>query len=137
MILEDCTSKKKNISTAWIDYQKAFDSVPHSWIMKVMEIYKVSPIVTKFVQQSMTNWKIVMILNNNKDTITSRSINIRRGIFQGDSLSPLSPLLLCLSLAPLSNMLNSTKCGYEIYQKKVNHLFYVGDLKLFGGMTDN
>ena len=96
--------------------------------MKVMEIYKVSPIVTKFVQQSMTNWKIVMILNNNKDRITSRSINIRRGIFQGDSLSP---FLFCLSLAPLSNMLNNTKCGYEIYRKKVNHLFYVDDLKLF------
>ena len=39
MILEDCTSKKKNLSTAWIDCQKAFDRVPHSWIMKVIEIY--------------------------------------------------------------------------------------------------
>ena len=28
MILEYCTSKKKNLSTAWIDYQKVFDSVP-------------------------------------------------------------------------------------------------------------
>ena len=128
MILEDCTSKKKNLSTAWIDYQKAFDSVPHSWILKVMEIYKVSAIVTKFVQQSMTNWKTVMILNNNKDTISSRSINIKRGIFQGDSLSP---LLFCHPLAPLSYMLNNTKCGYEIYRKKVNHLFYVDDLELF------
>ena len=27
-------------------------------------------------------------------------------------------------------MLNNTKCGYEIYRKKVNHLFYVDDLKL-------
>ena len=68
-----------------------------------------------------------MILNNNKDTITS-SINIKRGIFQGDSLSP---LLFCLSLAPLSSMLSNTKCGYEIYRKKVNHLFYIDDLKLF------
>ena len=28
-------------------------------------------------------------------------------------------------------MLNKTKCGYEIYRKKVNHLFYIDDLKLF------
>ena len=28
-------------------------------------------------------------------------------------------------------MLNNTKCGYEICRKKVNHLFYVDDLKLF------
>ena len=96
MILEDCMSKKKNLSTNWIDYQKAFDSVPHSWIIKVMKIYKVYP----FIQPSMPNWKTVMILNSNNETITSRSINIRRGIFQGDSLTP---LLFCLSLAPLSS----------------------------------
>ena len=27
-ILENCKKKKKNLSTAWIDYKKAFDSVP-------------------------------------------------------------------------------------------------------------
>ena len=29
-ILENCKKRKKNLSTAWIDYKKAFDSVPHS-----------------------------------------------------------------------------------------------------------
>ena len=43
-------SKKKNLGTAWIDYEKAFDSVPHPWITKVMEIYKMSPTLTKFVE---------------------------------------------------------------------------------------
>ena len=32
MIPEDCHKKKKNLSMTWIDYRKAFDSVPHSWI---------------------------------------------------------------------------------------------------------
>ena len=27
-ILENCKKRKKNLSTAWIDYKKAFDSVP-------------------------------------------------------------------------------------------------------------
>ena len=30
----NCTrlqTKEKNLSMAWIDYQKAFDKVPHSW----------------------------------------------------------------------------------------------------------
>jgi hypothetical protein len=26
--------RRKNLNMAWIDYQKAFDSVPHSWIEK-------------------------------------------------------------------------------------------------------
>jgi hypothetical protein len=34
IISEDCKKRRKNLNTAWIDYQKAFDSVPHSWIEK-------------------------------------------------------------------------------------------------------
>jgi hypothetical protein len=29
-IYEDCRRRNKNLSMAWIDYQKAFDSIPHS-----------------------------------------------------------------------------------------------------------
>jgi len=29
-ILQRCKRRKKNLCIAWIDYQKAFDSVPHS-----------------------------------------------------------------------------------------------------------
>ena len=28
-ILENCKKRKKNLSTVWIDYKKAFDNVPH------------------------------------------------------------------------------------------------------------
>jgi hypothetical protein len=29
-ILQECKSSKKNLCMAWIDYQKAFDRVPHT-----------------------------------------------------------------------------------------------------------
>ena len=45
---------------------------------------------------------------------------------------PLSPLLFCLAPAPLSNLLHSTNCGYDIQGKKINHLFYMDDIKVFG-----
>ena len=32
---------------------------------------------------------------------------------------------------PLTNELNNTKYGYEIYEKAINHLFYMDDLKLY------
>ena len=30
----DCRRRNRNLSIAWIDYQKAFDSVPRSWVEK-------------------------------------------------------------------------------------------------------
>ena len=128
-IMEDCKTRKKNLTTSWIDYRKAFDSVPHSWIIKTLELYKVSPEIVNFMKVNMKNWKTTLLLRHATDTLTSRLIEIRSGIFQGDSLSP---LLYCLALAPLSNLLHSTNCGYDIQGKKINHLFYMDDLKVFG-----
>ena len=48
MILENCRTRSKNLSTAWIDYRKAFDSVPHDWILKSLDLYKISPIISNF-----------------------------------------------------------------------------------------
>ena len=57
-------------------------------------------------------------------------VKINRGIFQGDSLSP---LLFVLILIPLSIILSDAKAGYELGKaKKVNHLLFMDDLKLYG-----
>ena len=128
MILENCKSKKRNLSTAWIDYKKAFDSVPHSWILKALEIYKVSPVVVNFLKNNIKQWQTTLMINNNNEISKSKNIKINRGIFQGDSLSP---LLFCLCLIPLTHELNRTTYGYRISEKTINHLFYMDDLKLY------
>jgi len=48
MILDDCHMHKKNLSTMWIDYCKAYDSVPHSWVIESLRLYKVSPDLVLF-----------------------------------------------------------------------------------------
>ena len=122
------SKKKKNLSTVWIDYKKAFDSVPHTWIEKCLEIYKVCPTTSKFIVQSMKNWKTNLNLHHANGSVTSRPVNIKSGIFQGDSLSP---LLFCLALAPLSTLLNRSNYGYDSQNGNVNNLFYMDDLKTF------
>jgi len=59
----------------------------------------------------------------------SQPIQIRRGIFQGDSLSP---LLFCMALIPVTNELNRADCGYQVHgtERKISHLLYIDDLKL-------
>ena len=120
MILENCKKRKQNLSCAWIDYKKAFDSVPHEWILRSLELFKVSPRVVGFLKHNMKNWKTQLTLTHESDTLISDNINSKRGIFKGDSLSP---LLFCISLIPLSSELNSSGYGYKIGTEWITHLF--------------
>ena len=128
MILENCHTKQKNLSTAWIDYKKAFDSVPHDWIIKSLQMLKVSPKFINFLRISMAKWNTTLHLNHVDGVVRCENIKINSGIFQGDSLSP---LLFCIALIPLSAELNNTTYGYRLLGGTVNHLIYMDDLKLF------
>ena len=68
-------------------------------------------------------------LNYSQASIFCKSPYINSGIFQSDSLSP---LLFCLALIALSYELNDTGHRYNIEEEKINHLFYMDDLKLCG-----
>ena len=54
-ILENCRKRATNLSMAWLDYQKAYDSVPHSWIIKCLKMYGISPNIAKFIADTMNN----------------------------------------------------------------------------------
>lgn len=40
-----CKSKHKNLSMAWVDYQKAYDSVPHSWLIQCLQLHGISSVL--------------------------------------------------------------------------------------------
>lgn len=54
---------------------------------------------------------------------------MKKGIYQGDLLSL---LLLCMSLFPLSSILNNTDTVYTCNNEKqnINHVLYVDNLEL-------
>ena len=134
-ILENCKKRKQNLLTAWIDYKKGFDSEPHSWILKCLQMCKIYPILITFIEESMSQWKTNMTLVHKEGVLETGLIRIKRGIFQGDSLNP---LLFTMSLNPLSQELQKTGYGYQLdEQTKINHLFYVDDLKLMEPVTTN
>ena len=39
--LKDYKKRHTNLSMAWIDYKKAYDFVPDSWIKKCMELFEI------------------------------------------------------------------------------------------------
>ena len=57
-------------------------------------------------------------------------VEIKRGIFLGDSVSP---LVFVLSLIPLCLILRKGKAAYEFSKskEKINHLLFMDGLKLY------
>lgn len=137
VVMKQALNNKKDISTMYIDYQKAFDSIPHTWLLKALNIYKIHPDIIAFLKNAMDHWKTQIKLENSLDQV-SFTIPIKRGIFQGDSLSP---LWFCLSLNPLSKMLRASPAGFPIRYGtrsiKLSHLLYMDDIKLYSNSTQS
>ena len=73
----------------------------------------------------MQQWRLSLTANGGD----LGEVNVKRWIFQGDSLSP---LLFLLSIVPLSLILKKVNACYKWEKKeyKLNHLF-MDDLKLY------
>ena len=136
-ITGNARQRQKNLSMAWIDYKKAYDSVPHSWIIKVLEVYRINPHIIQCISESMNLWNTTLTLASDANSMTVEGVRIKRGIFQGDSLSP---LLFCLALNPVCSLLQATNFGYRYHGNDVaatiNHLVYMDDIKLYARNDD-
>ena len=53
-ILKNCRKRHRNLSMDWIDYRKAYDMVPYSWIIECLELFGIAENVKKFLTDSMT-----------------------------------------------------------------------------------
>ena len=125
-ILNESKTRRKNLATVWIDYKKAYDMVPQSWIVHCLKMYKISHVVINFIEQTMKIWTVDL-------TAGGRSIaetKIQREIFEGDALSP---LLFIIAMMPLNHILRKCAAGYKLSrsQEKIDHLMYMDNIKLF------
>ena len=111
----------------WVDFRKAYDMVPHAWIIKVLTLIGAAPNVIAHLKSTIIDWKTELMSGE----INLGEVNINRGIFQGDSLSP---LLFVISLIPLTLVLRRMKQGYSFQKGKIklNHLLFMDDLRLYG-----
>ena len=64
MVAGDSRRRSTNLAMAWIDYKKAYDYVPNSWILESLELYKIHPSIKEFIATSMNHWKTTLLANN-------------------------------------------------------------------------
>ena len=59
-ILNNWQRRLTNLSMAWIDYKKAYDILPHSWILKCVGMVGAAKNMVSIISNSMVNWKTVL-----------------------------------------------------------------------------
>ena len=134
-IMSEVRNKKRNLITIWLDYKKAFDSVPHEWLIQSLHLAKLPEDLIRAIEHLTSQWSTVLHLKGEEEVIVSDIIYFMKGIFQGDSLSV---LLFILSVNPLSFLLDKLQ-GYACGKHKnynVMHNFFVDDLKLYASSVN-
>ena len=91
----------------WVGYRRAYDIIPHSWIITTMGMVGLADNIIGLIKQSMNKWKT----NLYADGKLLGSAPIRRAIFQGYSFSS---LLFVIPLLPLAHILRKTGMGYQL-----------------------
>ena len=125
MVLKEVKRRKRNVAMAWVDYKKSYDMVPHSWLEECFRVFGIASNVDNLLVNSMKKWKTDLTFGGK----SLGEVKIKRGIFQGDSLSP---LLFIIALIPLSMILRKVSYAYEFKSGvKLNHLLFMDDLKLY------
>ena len=85
--------------------------VPNGWVVERLEMFGIANNLREVLKNSMKSWRIDLTSSAHAQNI----VNISRGIFQRDNLSP---LLFFLCMIPLSLVLIVVKAGYVWGQMK-------------------
>ena len=124
MILKKVKTRQKNHATAWIDYKKAFDLIPHSWSLECLKMLGINEEIRKLLEESMKNWRVELVCGS----ASLGEVSIIRGIFQRDSMSP---LLFVIALISLTHILRKVEPTYKFSDdgERINNLLFMDDLR--------
>ena len=119
-------ARRENVAMMLIDYKKAYDIIPQSWIIHCLKMYEIPDKVLKFHMDAMKNWKELSA--SGKKTLAEVKITI--GIFQVDALLP---LLFVIAMTPFNHIPKKCTRGYKFTKlpKKIGHLMYIDNINLF------
>ena len=132
MVLKDAHDGKRNLACCWVDVRKAYDSLSHSWMKRMLQIHRFPTKLQITIGKIMSAWNIELAIPLEKEDVISAPIPVTNGILQGDVTSS---NLFTLSLNPIAWELRRYK-GYTMSKPlnfKITHLLFVDDLKAYSG----
>ena len=125
-ILEYTRHTKMSGILVAIDFEKAFDSLDHTYLFKVLNAFNFGP---SFIQWIRTLYSNISSCNINNG-FTSDYFEVGRGVRQGD---PLSPILFILGLEILACSIreNENIQGFQIGNSEVKLTLFADDMTCF------
>ena len=67
----DCHRHKRNLSVAWVDVRKAYDSVDHRWLYKIMLVHRFLVWICEVVRKLCAAWNTRIVANTKVGNETS------------------------------------------------------------------
>ena len=123
-IVRDARNKKKTVHITFFDFANAFGSVPHNYILHSLRRNPFSPQVLQYVETFYNNIRAKVVTKSFQSEIFS----FKRGVFQGD---PLSPIIFLLAFNPILQYLQeNSKFGYKLQDEKFITLPFADDFCL-------
>jgi hypothetical protein len=127
-VLEKCNEYNQPLVVAFIDYEKAFDTIEH-WA------------VVHSLQRSLVDTSYVEVIKEIYDTATlqvklhklSNPVPVKRGVRQGDTISP---KLFTSCLEDIFKLLDWSQRGVNINGERLTHLRFADDVIVFSENID-
>jgi len=88
MVALDCHQRKRNVSAAWIDVRKAYDTVDHRYLVEVLEVHRFPNWLIATIKNLCRCWNTRVTTQTKNGNETSNTISFERGLPQGDALCP-------------------------------------------------
>lgn len=129
-----------DLRVLFYDCRKAFDSVNRDHMFRVLEVARLNERLVHLLKSFTQNWTVKYELRDSGRVRRSGPLRVRRGLLQGDSLSP---TWFNLCVAVISHAIRAENPGPTLRRNyrggsssgvgsiSISHVFYMDDLKVY------
>ena len=112
----------------WIDFRKAYNMVPHSWMIKPLEMAQAAKNIVNLLKETMKNWKKKLNLWQYRPRSSENKLwNLPKWLIVTITVFRIPP-----ALTPVLRKMKH-RYSFSKGKSKLNHLLFIDDLKLYGG----
>ena len=86
MVCQDGQRGHRNLSMAWIDVSKAYDSVDHRWLMEMLEHHRLPEWFGSFIGKISQSWNTRIVTETKQGCESSEIIHFKKDLEIADDL---------------------------------------------------